>query len=47
MKLTIDNTFYRLKVGDRVPLLNPNVLYKILKITLLQDGRSEVEAERC
>ena len=46
VKLTIDNSFYKLKVGDKVPLLNPDILYKILEITLLEDGRSKVVAEK-
>ena len=46
MKLTIDNSYYKFKVGDVVYPLG-TAPYKVLSITLLEDGRSKVEVEKC
>jgi len=46
LRLIIDNTFYNLKVGDKIPLNHPNDLYTVLKITPTEDGRSEITMQK-
>ena len=46
LTLDLDTTFYKIKIGDNIPLRHPDDLYTVLKIEPSKNGRSKVTVEK-